>query len=190
MTVARVLNHTAGLNRVDYYPLPGDLPLPTIEESLDGDNGGGQSVRIDMEPGRQYNYSNAGNTLLQLMIEEVSGRRFSDYMQEVILDPLGMTNRTFDPDKLADLPMGRLGSFSRWSVVRCERYKLPGLTALSDARLALDCGRTPFAFRRLGFPASGGLGRGRLSRFVRLVAVCEGVHEHPLPQYTPHAGCL
>jgi CubicO group peptidase (beta-lactamase class C family) len=110
VTVARVLNHTAGLNRVDGYPLPGDQPLPTIEESLDGNNGGGQSLRIDMEPGHQFNYANAGYTLLQLVIEEVTGQRFSDYMQEVILDPLGMTNSTFDPDRVIDQATGYYSS--------------------------------------------------------------------------------
>jgi CubicO group peptidase (beta-lactamase class C family) len=100
VTVARVLNHTAGLNRVDGYPLPAGEALPLLEESLGGDNGGGQSLRIDLEPGRQFNYSNGGYTLLQLMIEEVTGQPFAAYMQEAILDPLGMTNSTFDPDRV------------------------------------------------------------------------------------------
>jgi CubicO group peptidase (beta-lactamase class C family) len=110
VTVARVLSHTAGLNRVDGYPLPVDQPLPSIEESLDGNNGGGQSLRIDMEPGRQFNYANGGFTLLQLMIEEVTGQRFSDYMQATILDPLGMMNSTFDPDRVVDQATGYYSS--------------------------------------------------------------------------------
>jgi CubicO group peptidase (beta-lactamase class C family) len=110
VTVARVLNHTAGLNRVDGYFLPVDQALPTLEESLDGNNGGGQSLRVDLEPGQQFNYSNAGYTLLQLMIEEVTGQGFSDYMQEVILDPLGMTNSTFDADRVEDQATGYYSS--------------------------------------------------------------------------------
>ncbi|MGC5224485.1 serine hydrolase [Micromonospora sp. DT81.3] len=31
----------------------------------------------------------------------MTGHRFSDYMQEVILDPLGMTDSTFDPDRVS-----------------------------------------------------------------------------------------
>lgn len=106
VTVARVLSHTAGLNRIDQYPLPGDRPLPTIEESLDGDNGGGQSLRIAVEPGQQFLYSSGGYTLLQLMIEEVTGQRFSDYMQDVVLDPLGMTRSTFDPERVSSQATG------------------------------------------------------------------------------------
>jgi CubicO group peptidase (beta-lactamase class C family) len=110
VTVARVLNHTGGLNRVDGYFLPMDQPLPSLEESLDGNNGGGQSLRVDLEPGAQFNYSNAGYTLLQLMIEEVTGERFSDYMQTTILDPLGMTDSTFDPDRVTGQATGHYSS--------------------------------------------------------------------------------
>lgn len=106
VTVARVLNHTAGLNTVRVYQIPGGRPLPTIEESLDGDNGGGYGTRIDLEPGQQFHYSNGGYSLLQLMIEEVTGERFSDYMQEVILDPLRMTNSTFDPNRVIEQATG------------------------------------------------------------------------------------
>lgn len=39
-----------------------------------------------------YRYSSGGYTLLQLVIEDVTGESFSDYMQRTILKPLGMTN--------------------------------------------------------------------------------------------------
>ncbi|MFT5142072.1 MAG: CubicO group peptidase (beta-lactamase class C family) [Rhodothermales bacterium] len=40
-------------------------------------------------------YSGAGYTLLQLLIEEVSGTSFQDYMAESVLTPLGMEYSTF-----------------------------------------------------------------------------------------------
>ncbi|WP_306232791.1 serine hydrolase domain-containing protein [Agrococcus beijingensis] len=110
VTVARVMSHTAGFNRVDGHPLPVGEQLPTLEESLSGDNGGGQSLRIEFEPGRGFHYSNAGYTLLQLMIEEVTGERFSDYMQAAILDPLGMTDSTYDPTRVTAQATGHYAS--------------------------------------------------------------------------------
>ena len=46
------------------------------------------------EPGTGYQYSLC-HDILAGVVEAVSGKTFSDYMQEIILDPLGMTNTTF-----------------------------------------------------------------------------------------------
>ena len=96
VTVRRLLSHSAGLN-VDGYPgLPPDAELPSLQASLDGNNGGAGALRIVMEPGAQFSYSGGGFTLLQLIIEEVTGESFSAYMQRNVLDPLGMTHSSFD----------------------------------------------------------------------------------------------
>ncbi|MHA7291294.1 serine hydrolase domain-containing protein [Arthrobacter sp. MDT3-24] len=101
VTVGRVLSHSAGLNNQDYSPLPTTRPLPTLEESLAGESGGVDArprpddVRITMEPGQQLGYSNGGFTVLQLLVEEVTGEEFSAYMQREVLDPLGMSRSTF-----------------------------------------------------------------------------------------------
>lgn len=52
-------------------------------------------------PGTCFNYSNEAYGLLQGIIERASGRPFLEYMQERILDPLGMERSTF---RVADLP--------------------------------------------------------------------------------------
>jgi CubicO group peptidase (beta-lactamase class C family) len=49
-----------------------------------------------MEPGAQFSYSGGGFTLLQLIIEEVTGETFSAYMQHEVLDPLGMVHSSFE----------------------------------------------------------------------------------------------
>ncbi len=96
VTIRRLLSHSAGLSLHGYPGLPPDQPLPSLEESLSGNNGGAGDVRIVMEPGAQYSYSGGGYTLLQLVIEEVTGQSFSDYMQREILDPLGMSHSSFE----------------------------------------------------------------------------------------------
>ena len=63
-------------------------------------------MRVGQEPGAGWRYSGGGFTLLQLVIEEVSGQSFSDYMRDRILRPLDMTHSGYsladvDPRKLA-----------------------------------------------------------------------------------------
>jgi peptidoglycan hydrolase-like protein with peptidoglycan-binding domain len=72
--------------------------LPTIEESLNGKNNGPGRVEIIMEPGAQYRYSGGGFSVLQLIVEEVAGEKFEDYMQADVLNPLGMTSSSYKID--------------------------------------------------------------------------------------------
>ena len=98
VTIRRLLSHTAGLSLHGY---PGWSPsdeLPTIEESLNGKNNGPGRVEIIMEPGTKWKYSGGGFTILQLVVEEVTGQQFEDYMQAEILNPLGMTSSSYTID--------------------------------------------------------------------------------------------
>jgi len=98
VTIRRLLSHTAGLSLHGY---PGWSPkdkLPTIEASLNGKNNGPGRVEMIMEPGTKWKYSGGGFSILQLIIEEVTGQKFEDYMQKEILDPLGMTQSSYTID--------------------------------------------------------------------------------------------
>lgn len=96
VTIRRLLSHNAGLSVPGYPGMPPDEQLPSLEESLSGKNGGAGKVQIIMEPGTQANYSGGGFTLLQLIIEEVTGETFSAYMQREVLNPLGMIHSSFE----------------------------------------------------------------------------------------------
>lgn len=112
VTIRRMLSHTAGLSLHGY---PGWSPkdtLSTIEESLNGRNNGPGRVEIIMEPGTQYKYSGGGFTILQLIIEEVTGQKFEDYMQAEVLNPLGMNNSSYKiDDKIMDSSASGHGKF-------------------------------------------------------------------------------
>lgn len=47
--------------------------------------------KLHFEPGEQYKYTNTGYALLSLVIEEISGITYSEFLKENIFDPLGMT---------------------------------------------------------------------------------------------------
>lgn len=97
VTIRRVLAHTAGLSLPSYVGFDPGKPLPTFEASLSGDTAGSGSLELAAMPGVTWAYSGGGYTLLGLIIEEVSGQTFADYMAENILLPLGMTNSSYLP---------------------------------------------------------------------------------------------
>lgn len=89
VTVGQLLNHTSGL--LDYEDL---IPRDRIEQVSDADVL--EMIRpLDstyFEPGTQFRYSNTGFCLLSLVVEEVSGVEYRDYMLQEIFRPLEMEN--------------------------------------------------------------------------------------------------
>ncbi|MBA2500888.1 MAG: beta-lactamase family protein [Chitinophagaceae bacterium] len=47
------------------------------------------------EPGLRYKYSGGGTTISQLMLQDVSGRAYAEYMYKEVLQPLGMTMSSY-----------------------------------------------------------------------------------------------
>lgn len=97
ITARQLLSHTAGTNIHGY---PGFLPessLPTLLESLDGMTAGAGRVTVRSPPGKSVAYSSGGYTVLQLLVEEVSGQSFESYMKRHVLDPAGMSASSFSP---------------------------------------------------------------------------------------------
>jgi CubicO group peptidase (beta-lactamase class C family) len=106
VTVRHLLSHTAGLD--EGSGLGGFLPgekIQTLEEALSSTEGSTadepRAVTVAREPGTGMAYGNANYAILQLLIEEVTHRPFADYMEEAVLQPLGMTKSSFDFDALA-----------------------------------------------------------------------------------------
>lgn len=100
VTVRRLLSHTAGLtDGLGYAGFEPGAAIQTLEESLtraaDASPGSDGVVRVGKPPGSTWAYSGGGYTLLQLVIEEVSGESFDIYMRRAVLQPLGMSRSTF-----------------------------------------------------------------------------------------------
>lgn len=99
ITVRTLLSHTSGLSGVNYAGYSPKEKLPTIEESLSGENYSKNKVEIIKEAGEQFKYSGGGYTILQLIVEEVTGMTFEDYMKKEITDKLTLNNSSFVLDK-------------------------------------------------------------------------------------------
>ena len=100
VTVRRLLSHTAGLtDGLGYAGFePGEV-VQSLEESLarpaDVSPGHSGVVEVGYEPGSEWRYSGGGYAILQLLIEEVSGESFEDFMQRAVFRPLGMVRSSY-----------------------------------------------------------------------------------------------
>jgi CubicO group peptidase (beta-lactamase class C family) len=97
VTLRGLLSHTAGLTVSGYPGFPYDAPRPTLLQILEGEEPArSDPVRVFQRPGTAFSYSGGGYVLLQLLIEDVTGERFADLAREIIFEPLGMANSTFE----------------------------------------------------------------------------------------------
>ncbi|MCW5909850.1 MAG: beta-lactamase family protein [Cyclobacteriaceae bacterium] len=133
VTVRRLLSHTAGLtDALGYSGFDAGAPVQTIEQSLtkaaDADPGKSGSVLVGIKPGSKFKYSGGGYTLLQLLVEEVSGQPFAAYMKQEVFEPLGMVHSTFvwhDSSKYL------LAEFYNKDGTQAKHYRYTALAAAS-----------------------------------------------------------
>jgi CubicO group peptidase (beta-lactamase class C family) len=96
MTVWQLMCHSSG-----FEFLPSSGPLSRINYTLDTTLAeavrGFARERLSTEPGTRYNYSNMGIATLGRIVEVLSGRDYARFVQERILDPLGMADTFFFP---------------------------------------------------------------------------------------------
>lgn len=96
VTLRGLLTHSAGLTVHGFRGYAVGEPLPSLVQILDGAKPANSApVRVELAPGTRWRYSGGGYTVLQLLIEDVTGQPFADYMREAVLAPLGMRDSTF-----------------------------------------------------------------------------------------------
>lgn len=96
-TLRRLLSHTAGTSVSGFPGYSSENPIPTIIEILQGKKPivNTDPVIVLSKPGTEYKYSGGGTTIVQLLIEDITGEHFDDWMQNNVLKPLGMLESTF-----------------------------------------------------------------------------------------------
>ncbi len=95
LTLRRMLSHGSGLQR----EIPGDvwetLEFPKSTEELLAML---EEAELVLAPGERWHYSNLAYILLGEMIARLSGMPYEDYVEQRILQPLGLSRTTFAPE--------------------------------------------------------------------------------------------
>lgn len=94
ITIHMLLNHTSGIKNYtdlgEFWP-KASLPLSTTEMIALFKN-----KPLDFSPGTSWNYSNSGYFLLGVIVEKISGKTFSTYLLENIIQKLNLKNTNMD----------------------------------------------------------------------------------------------
>lgn len=99
VTIRNLLSHTAGISVYGYAGHEVAKELSSLTDCLLGINKPEEKVELIMEPESKWQYSGGGYLILQLLIEEVSGKPFENYMQKTIFKPLKMRSTSFNINK-------------------------------------------------------------------------------------------
>lgn len=96
ITLLNLLSHTAGLTISGFPGYSKGEALPSLPQILDGlKPANTEVVRSSIEPGKKLIYSGGGTTISQLIVMDVTHQPYDVFMQENVLDPLGMFASSF-----------------------------------------------------------------------------------------------
>ncbi|OAQ99972.1 hypothetical protein LLEC1_05595 [Akanthomyces lecanii] len=108
ITIKQLLSHTGGLAPDSFPGYSASATVPTMSEIIAGKKPANTTrFRLVSLPGHIFEYSGAGSTLLQLILEAVSGKEYRDLMQDLVLTPLQMTRSFYSPRKEKDKNIAR-----------------------------------------------------------------------------------
>jgi len=97
VTLRRLLSHSAGLTVSGFPGYSADAPVPALVQVLDGQKPANTAaIRADVVPGTIWRYSGGGYTVMQQLLMDVTGRPFPPLLADVVLQPIGMKDSTYE----------------------------------------------------------------------------------------------
>jgi CubicO group peptidase (beta-lactamase class C family) len=92
ITFRHLLSHRSGLTHEAPVGQNYSRRECTFEEHIESIS----ETWLKFPVGEHYSYSNLGMDLVGYALQRISGKPFTEYMKEELLEPLGMTNSTYD----------------------------------------------------------------------------------------------
>jgi CubicO group peptidase (beta-lactamase class C family) len=112
VTIHHLLSHTSGIPDYDasyYNPESLGFVSPEIEAKMIQETG---RKELEFNSGSKFNYCNIGYTLLGIILEQQSAKKYTDIIQEYFLTPLQMTTTRFHEENYIPQKNDALGF--RW----------------------------------------------------------------------------
>jgi len=158
ITLRHLLSHTAGLTIHGFGGYPKSTPLPTLIQILNGEPPANtEKVEVNIIPGLHFRYSGGGMTVAQQVLVDLLGQPFPEIMHELVLEPLGMTNSTYQQplpnDWLTKTATAHLGS---GIPVEGKHYIYPEMAAAGLWTTPSDLAKLAVELMRVlhGFPST------------------------------------
>lgn len=98
ITIRHLMNFTSGLKEVFTLMVNSGWKMEDLTTNRDIFNVLKSQTTLNFEPGSTFMYNNSSYFLLARIVERVTNRRFSDFMDERVFKPLGMNNTSIVDD--------------------------------------------------------------------------------------------
>ncbi len=120
VTIEHLLCHTSGIPVWTVSTLPTGTSSDTglLEQTVRKI----QSVELDNPPGTVHSYATINYDVLALVLEEVTGITYEEYIEQNVLEPLGMKDSYFRVD---DAKTEQLAQGYRYLLMRVQEYDAP-----------------------------------------------------------------
>jgi CubicO group peptidase (beta-lactamase class C family) len=144
VTLRGLLSMTGGIGVSGFLGYAVEAPLPTLTQILDGaPPANSPPVKVIAVPGSAYHYSGGGYEIAEALMQDATGKPFPQLMRELVLDPMGMADSSFDqPPNAALMARATSGHFG-------DGKELPGRFHLFPEHAAAGLWSTPTDLAKL-----------------------------------------
>jgi CubicO group peptidase (beta-lactamase class C family) len=151
ITLRQLLSHTAGLTVHGFPGYPNSAQLPTTVQILNGElPANTDRVEVDLIPGLHFRYSGGGTTIAQQVVVDVLGKPFPAIVRELVLDPLSMTDSTYEQPLPIDWLSRAATAHSRSGIpLEGKHHVYPEMAAAGLWTTAADLAKVGVALMRI-----------------------------------------
>jgi len=97
LTLRQLLSHTAGVTVHGFPGYTASEPAPSLVQVLEGEpQANTPRIEVNTLPGLTYRYSGGGTLIAQQAVTDRLGKPFPQIMRELVLEPLGMADSSFE----------------------------------------------------------------------------------------------